>query len=453
MAFPTIPTRAAARLVSGVQADAVATRTFPSLTGLTKNSGDLLIAIIVAYQSSAAAGAVFSGWTAGWTEFIDAGGTTSNLSIGAAYKWSTGSETGTIAVTQAAAITGHAAMLIMSIPGAHATTPPEGSPIVHGTAAAADPAAFDPAGWAAEDTLWIAVGGNGETAITGSWTGVDGAPTNYISYDGTATADTSTVGQADVAVAFRQLNAASENVGVFSTDLSNARNSALVIAVRPRPPTTTSTARVSLAAAGSTPPTQTQHKLKVRARKLNSAHSGTMRLQLYEGANARSAELETSELTTSLATYTLSVADVDAASITSYSDLELRFRGYSSGGDATQFEVAEAWLEIPGVATDTTPPVPTVGTITATKISRVAGKDSTDVSWDTDEAFVEYEIRRVANASDGRGAGNQVETATVSSRTSHTVTITDDELVAASASEGSNLLKVFVKDAAGNWST
>lgn len=37
--------------------------------------------------------------------------------------------------------------------------------------------------------------------------------------------------------------------------------------------------------------------------------------------------------------------------------------------------------------------------------------------------------------------------------TSFTTTITDDELVAGGGVEGNNLLKVFVKDAAGNWST
>ena len=37
--------------------------------------------------------------------------------------------------------------------------------------------------------------------------------------------------------------------------------------------------------------------------------------------------------------------------------------------------------------------------------------------------------------------------------TQYTTTLTDDELVAAGAVEGSNLVKVFVKDAAGNWSS
>lgn len=233
MAFPTIPTVAATRLLTGVQANTTATRTFPSLTGLTKASGDLLIAIVIAYQTTATANAAFSGWTAGWTEFKDQSSATT-MAIGMAYKWSTGSETGTISVTQAATITGQAAMILMSIPGAHATTPPEAGSIANGTTTAANPAAFDPAGWAAEDTLWIAVAGDGETSTTGSFTAPTAAPTNYTGFAATAISQDAVGGVAG-AVAFRQLNAASEDVGAFSVDTSNARNSAIVIAVRPAP--------------------------------------------------------------------------------------------------------------------------------------------------------------------------------------------------------------------------
>lgn len=236
MTFPTIPTTGASRLLTIQQADTTATRTWPAMSGLTRTTGDLLLAIIVAYQSSAASGAVFGTWASGWTELTDQGGTTSNLSIGAAYRWADGSEV-TPTVTQAATITGQASMVLMAINGAHASQVPAVGTIAHGTAAAADPGALTPA-WGAEDNLWIAVGGSGETAITGSWTGVGATPpTNYSNLAGTATADTSTVGQSDIAVAFRQLNAASEDVGTFSSvDVSNARNSALVIAVRPAPP-------------------------------------------------------------------------------------------------------------------------------------------------------------------------------------------------------------------------
>lgn len=228
-----IPTVAGGRVLTNVQANTTATRTFPSLTGLTKNAGDLLIAICVAYQTSTGTNAAFSGWTAGWTEFHDSA-TSTTMAIGCAYKFSTGSETGTIAVTQAATITGHAAMIVMAISGAHATTPPEAGSRASGTTAAADPASFDPAGWAAEDTLWISVGGAGEDSLTGSFTGIAGPPTNYT--DGVQTTiSADAIGGVEGAVAFRQLNAAAEDVGTRSVDVSNARNAAVVIAVRSAP--------------------------------------------------------------------------------------------------------------------------------------------------------------------------------------------------------------------------
>lgn len=234
MAFPTIPTAAASRILGNYQANATATRTFPDLSGLTKDAGDLLIAVVWVYQSAspAVANAIFSGWTGGFTEFVDqGGGITTNGAIGCAYKWSTGSESGTFAVTQAAAITGHASMIVMSIAGVHDSTPPEGGAIAVGTTAA-DPVAFDPGGWGAEDTLWIAVAGIGETSTGGAWTGIASAPANYGDYFDTGLSG-DTIGAVEGAVAFRQLNAASEDVGGFTLDTSNARNSALILAVRP----------------------------------------------------------------------------------------------------------------------------------------------------------------------------------------------------------------------------
>lgn len=231
MAFPTIPTVAASRVLFTNQADTSGTRTFPSLSSLTKNSGDLLIAIIVTYQSST--NPQFSSWGGSFTEFTDQG-TSSTLGIGAAYKWSTGSETGTFTVTQAATVTGHASMCLLSIAGAHASTPPEAGTIANGTSAAADPGSFNPSGWDAEDTLWASIVGSGMTSGTGSWTATGTtAPANYTDRGDSNTTDSSTVGQTEIAVAFRQLNAASEDLGTAGVDTSNARNSALVIAIRP----------------------------------------------------------------------------------------------------------------------------------------------------------------------------------------------------------------------------
>jgi hypothetical protein len=236
MAFPIIPT--GGRVLT-TNIDGTGTRTFPDLSGLTKGVGDLLIAIIVAYQSSAGAGApggtVFSAWGASFIEFCDQMTTdSSTMAIGAAYKWSTGSETGTFTVTQAATITGGASLILLSIPDADGVTAPEAGTIADGTGAAADPGSFDPAGWATEDTLWVSVNCNGMTNAGGSWTAtVATAPTNYTDRVDTNRADDSTVGRVEGAVAFRQLNAAAEDVGAGSSDVSNARNSALLIAVRP----------------------------------------------------------------------------------------------------------------------------------------------------------------------------------------------------------------------------
>jgi hypothetical protein len=235
MAFPTIPTVAAGRVLSVNQLNNTATRTFPNLSSLTKSSGDLLIAIVVGYQSSTT-NAQFSSWGAGFTEFHDSG-TSSTLAIGMAYKWSNGSETGTFTVTQAGTITGDATMILLSIPGAHPTTPPEAGSRADGTTAAADPAAFNPAGWGTEETLWIAVHANGMTNASGSWTATGtGAPANYGSRVDTNASDTSTIGDVELEVSFRQAAVGSEDVGASSgTDTSNARNSSVVIAVRPSP--------------------------------------------------------------------------------------------------------------------------------------------------------------------------------------------------------------------------
>jgi len=229
MAFPTVPTAAATRLLTGTQANTTATRATGSLAGLTKNAGDLLIAIFVGYQTSTGTNAAFSGWSAGWTEFHDSA-TSTTMPIGMAYKWSTGSETGTVTATQAGTITGQAAWFLLSIPGAHATSPPEAGGRVSGTTAAPNPTALTPS-WGSADTLWIALSGNGETATTGTFDGIGAPPTGYTdqAFSGIS-ADV--VGGVEGSVAFKQATAASEDAGVWTLDTSNARNAALTIAVR-----------------------------------------------------------------------------------------------------------------------------------------------------------------------------------------------------------------------------
>lgn len=231
MTFPTIPTAGANTLLTTNQPTATTTHTFPSLTTLDNAAGDLLIAIIVTYQGGSV-NAEFSAWGGGFTEFVDqSANSTTVQSIGAAYKFSDGTETGTFTVTSVAS--NRSVMFLLSVKGAHASTVPEGGAKANGTSAAADPISLDPAGWAAEDNLWIAVGVNGETSLTGSFTGITAAPANYTNYVDSGIIGGDVIGALEGAVGFRQLNAAAEDAAGFTVDTGAAGNSALLLAVRP----------------------------------------------------------------------------------------------------------------------------------------------------------------------------------------------------------------------------
>lgn len=228
MAFPTVPTVAGSRILFTLNTAGGGTKTFPNLSSLTKDAGDLLIAIIVEYDGNST-NAEFSSWGGSFTEFVDQAGT-ATMAIGAAYKWSTGSETGTFTVTTADTSANDSVMILMSIPGAHPTLPPEGGTMAVGTAP--DAGSLNPAGWGTEDALWIAVGGSGEDSLTGSFTGIGTAPTNYTASQADSGITADAIGGVEASVGFRQLNAASEDPGAWSMDTSNARGAALLIAVR-----------------------------------------------------------------------------------------------------------------------------------------------------------------------------------------------------------------------------
>jgi hypothetical protein len=225
-----VPTTGANQILFTLNTAGGATKTFPSLTTLAQNAGDLLIAICIEYDGNST-NAEFSAWGGGFNEFADQAGT-ATMAIGCAYKFSDGTETGTFTVTTADTSTNDSCMILMAIPGAHTSTPPEAGTMATGTAPNAG--SLNPAGWDAEDTLWIAVGASGETSTTGSYTGITTAPSSYTGQaDSGISADA--VGGVEGSVAFRQLNAASEDPGTWSMDTSNARGAALLIAVRPAP--------------------------------------------------------------------------------------------------------------------------------------------------------------------------------------------------------------------------
>lgn len=236
MAFPTTPTVAANTLLSSTTSPASLTHTFPSLTTLAPQAGDLIIAICVQYQGGTL-NAEFSSWGASLSELLDdaLGSGTGNGALGIARKTASGSESGTFTVTSAHSF--KSANILMRIPAGtwHGTTIPETTVAARAAGAVADPAALSPS-WGADDTLWVAIGGQTETSTTGNPPTLDASPTNY-SGDLIVARAADAVGDITAGVGFRQLNASSEDVGTWTASNALRGNGiAAVIAVRPLPP-------------------------------------------------------------------------------------------------------------------------------------------------------------------------------------------------------------------------
>jgi len=109
--------------------------------------------------------------------------------------------------------------------------------------------------------------------------------------------------------------------------------------------------------------------------------------------------------------------------------------------------------------------VPTVDITTgpdATKISTTAGKRTVNFTFTVgSEAITAWEVAVVANSGSARGSGTVIGTTNGSTGTSggaktasstQAVSIDGRDLQAASAGDGTKVVKVFVQDAAGNWS-
>lgn len=116
------------------------------------------------------------------------------------------------------------------------------------------------------------------------------------------------------------------------------------------------------------------------------------------------------------------------------------------------------------ITLDSTLPVVTVNTgPTAAKISEVAGFDRSSFAWSVDVGFEEYKVKVVAATSDPHTAGTQLPTTAGSTNvagaaggylaaTNITTEIDGTDLKTASAGDGDKIVKVFVREASGNWS-
>lgn len=115
------------------------------------------------------------------------------------------------------------------------------------------------------------------------------------------------------------------------------------------------------------------------------------------------------------------------------------------------------------ITLDTTVPVATISVAASpTKISKVATYDSTTFQFQSDVAIQAWKVKVVPATNSIHSAGTQIPTTDGSSNvsggslaatTNQSVTIKGTDLETASAGDGTKIVKVFVQDLAGNWST
>lgn len=213
MAFPTVE-GTAGKLQS---VTSTASQAVPYPTGVAGGIQANDILLVVGGIDEAAAGTTVSNWN-GFTQLFWTDITTNVGAGGAAWIRASGGETGTITFTTSAAE--RADFIMYCIRGAHTTTAPAVGTTATASSTNPDPPALTPS-WGAEDTLWWAV-----TVV--DITVPSAAPTNYTNLD-TATSTSGVT----VATARRELNAASENPGVFT--MATDQWLANTIGVRPAP--------------------------------------------------------------------------------------------------------------------------------------------------------------------------------------------------------------------------
>ena len=112
---------------------------------------------------------------------------------------------------------------------------------------------------------------------------------------------------------------------------------------------------------------------------------------------------------------------------------------------------------------DTQLPVVTITGPDLAKISKNAGKNVSSLSFSVDSIFDEYKVKVVASAGAAENTGTLIATTNGSTNTSGSAgnyaastpiacTINGTDLELANSGDGVKIVKVFVKDKAGNWS-
>lgn len=107
------------------------------------------------------------------------------------------------------------------------------------------------------------------------------------------------------------------------------------------------------------------------------------------------------------------------------------------------------WVAWTGAA-DIIAPITVFVSSTRSKVSRIAGWDSTVITWSVDEACQAWQVRQVASASDTVAQGTLLASgAAVGAGVQQQTSVPSSSLT---TGDGSKLIKVFAQDLAGNWS-
>ena len=180
------------------------------------------------------------------------------------------------------------------------------------------------------------------------------------------------------------------------------------------------------------------------------AATGASQMKLYGDIGTGSTAMAESDA--SWETYATSKA-IQLTSGDGTKTVKVKFRD-SVGNESAEYSAT--------TTLDTSVPVPTITGPDKSTISKVSGYNVAAFSFSVDSEFVAYEVRVVpANGSahtagkvigTTNGSTNMSGSGTFAANTAVNCTINAADLEAAESGDGAKIIKVFVKDAAGNWS-
>ncbi len=164
------------------------------------------------------------------------------------------------------------------------------------------------------------------------------------------------------------------------------------------------------------------------------------------------AEAATAEANAAWETYAASKS-VQLTSGDGAKTVKVNFRD-AVGNETTEYTASTVLDTTAPIVTITGPDVPTV--------SKVSGYNVSSFTFSADTSFLEWSVRVVPSASSLHTAGTEIGAANGSTNMSGaaetagdtpiTCTVNAADLEAASSGDGAKIIKVFVKDPAGNWS-